>query len=90
MLNTADFNAKKQDAVVFGRSILPAIPSSFLLLGENIFFVYLTYSLSLVIKYNRHQNNPHPRREPGGPGVAALPLLNLGAASVWLLPCNRT
>ncbi|MBN2866833.1 MAG: hypothetical protein JXK16_12560 [Thiotrichales bacterium] len=25
-----------------------------------------------------------------GPGVAALPLLNLGAASVWLLPCNRT
>jgi len=32
----------------------------------------------------------HPRRDPGGPGVAAHPLLNLGAASVWLLPCNRT
>jgi len=33
---------------------------------------------------------PIPRRFSGGPGVAAQSLLNLGAASVWLLPCNRT
>jgi|GEM_PF-3023344 len=39
---------------------------------------------------NNKSINPNPRREPGGPGVAALLVLNLGAASVWLLPCNRT
>ena len=46
----------------------------------------MVFQVDAVKPYNK----THPRREPGGPGVAAPPLLNLGAASVWLLPCNRT